>query len=712
MYKILKISILLFFPLFLFAQKSAKEWRKDADTYLDKQCYERSLAAYLEYRKLNPKDNDIYPEMGKCAYEIGAYDDAKRFLTYAFEQKSVATSAYLSMGKTMQALGEYKDAIANYKKYLTLIKSSASDRRMVKDEIKRCASGLNFTDNNSKVFVQNMGDKVNSDGDDFGPIISPNSDEKIYFSSARSISVGGLRDEEGIRDSKFGQYCADIYTTKISSGDWAEPKALSYLINSPRHDVALDFSKDGTLMFYYKGFNLFSGEIYVDTFKTFDERTLNSTPLNSPMNGLAGDGTPFFANDSVMIFSSRRSGGFGGADLYYSIFQNEKWSDAKNFGNNVNSGYDEVSPFLATDGRTLYFSSNHTNGIGDFDIYKCIFDDKTLAWSLPENLGIPINSAGEDAFFRLTKDGTKGFFSSKRKDGYGKRDLYTAYYKSPLAEQVNLSEPDFFFKVKPTELANSNQEDENAAAKIITYKFYPIVYDKDADLLSGKNKATLDAMIDFLNRNENVKVTIVSHSDETTNIDLDAFLSVKRAEKISEFMVKNACKAQQINILGCGSSFPIADNVSDGQPNKIGQKLNRRLELFFHNYQKLPVKLEFDETLVPEYMQSDEHFRFKNIYKGLSYRVQVASMKQMYQGDVLRKYPDVTVEKNGIKDTYDFSIGMFTSFQNADRLQKDLQAQGINAIVVPYISGLSVVDTVKNYSSQYPDLQNFMKNKK
>jgi hypothetical protein len=177
-------------------------------------------------------------------------------------------------------------------------------------------------------------------------------------------------------------------------------------------------------------------------------------------------------------------------------------------------------------------------------------------------------------------------------------------------------------------------------------------------------------------------------------------------------MVKNGCKSQQINILGCGSSFPIADNITDGQANKIGQKFNRRLELSFHNYQKLPVKLEFDETLVPEYMQSDEHFRFKNIYKGLSYRVQVASMKQMYQGDVLRKYPDVTVEKNGIKDTYDFSIGMFTSFQNADRLQKDLQAQGINAIIVPYISGLSVLDTVKNYASQYPDLQDFIKNKK
>ncbi len=710
MYKKLKISILLFLPFIVFGQKTSKEWLSDANTYFENHRYNQSLAAYMEYRKVNPRETQILTNMANCAYEIGAYDEAKRYLTYAFEQKNIDEKAYWIMANILHSNGEYKDAIAYYKKYLTAIKRSAANRRMVKERIKQCATGLNFTDNNAKVFVQNMGDKVNGVGDDFAPIISPTSSDKIYYSSAREGSVGGLRNDDGIRDDKFGTFCSDMFVTKVTNGDWAEPKALSYLINSPRHDVVLDFSTNGTMMYYFKGYSLFSGEIYVDTFKTFDDRTLSSTPFKSPMDASYGDGTPFFVNDTLLLFSSRRAGGFGGADLYYSLYQNNQWQMPRNMGNRINSGYDEVCPFLATDGRTLYFSNNSCNGIGDLDIYKSVFDDKTLTWAVPENMGLPINSPGEDAFFKLSDDGSKGFFSSKRKDGLGNRDLYIAYFKTPLAEQENISEPDYFFKVKPSEVAASEEDNPNKAPKIITYKFSSIGYDKDADLVSAKNKATLDDAVSFLSKNESVKVTIVSHSEETATLDLDAFLSVKRAEKVADYFLKNGCKPQQINMLGAGSSYPIAKNTIDGNPNKIGQKFNRRLDLYFQNYQKLPVKLEFEDNIIPDYMQSEEHFRFKNIFKGLSYRVQVASMKQIYQGDVLKKFPDVMVNRSANSDLYDFSIGIFVNFANADRLQRDLTSQGITtATVVPYINGFSIVNNVKDFVNQYPDLNNFLK---
>ena len=713
MYKLLKISLLLLLPTFLFGQKTGKEWLKDAETYFENQRFERALSAYLEYRKLEPANNEVFANLGASCYEIGAIDDAKRYLNYALEQKRVDDKTYLYMAKTLHANNEFKEAIIQYKKYLTLIKSSAPDRKMVKDDIKRCAVGLNFPDNNSKVFVQNMGDKVNSNFDDFGPVLSPSSDDKIYFSSARNGAVGGLRDENGLRDEKLGAYCSDMFSTKVSNGDWGEPKPLSYLINSPRHDVILDFSSDGKQMYYYRGYSLFSGDIFVDTFKVFDERTLQTTPFKSPMNSEYGDGTPFFVNDTMMLFSSRVKGGRGGTDLYYALFKNGAWKTPQSFGNQVNSVYDEVCPSLSTDGRTLYFSSNNPKGIGSFDIYKSVFDDETLAWSAPENLGFPINSAGEDAYFRLSSDGSKGYFSSKRKDGMGERDLYIAYFKSALTEQDNVSQPDLFFKVKKKDVAKSENEDDKPENKIVNYRFSPLTYDKDADLVSAKNKNTLDNVIAFLTKNPTVKLALVSHSEETTTLDLDAFLSVKRAEKVSDYLVKNGCKASQISVMGCGSSFTLAQNNTDGNPNKIGQKFNRRVDLFFQNYQKLPVKLEFDEQIIPDYMQSGEYFRFKNIYKGLSYRVQIASMKQLYQGEILKKYPDVTIEKALGNDNYDFSIGIFASFENANNLQKDLLKQGIaTAIVVPYVSGFNIAENAKNLVNQYPDLQNFVGKKK
>jgi outer membrane protein OmpA-like peptidoglycan-associated protein len=696
-----------------FAQKSAKEWYKDADAYFQKQRFEKAYNAYIEGLKLDPTKTEVFAKIGASACEKGAFEEAKKYLTIALEQKKIDEKTYFYLGKTAQNNSEFKDAVIHYKKYLTLIKSSAPDRRMVKDEIKRCAAGLNFPDNSTKVFVQNMGEQANSLFDDFAPVVSPTSDEKIYFSSSREGAVGGRRNEEGLRDEKFGTFCADMFSTKIVNGDWSEPKALSYLINSPRHDVLLDFSSDGQQMYYFRGYNLLGGEILVDTFKTFEDRTLNSTPFKSPMLVEIGDGTPYFVNDTMLIFSSRRPGGYGGLDLYYTLFQNGTWQEAVNLGKSINSAYDETTPFLAINGRTLYFSSNNTRGIGDFDIYKSTFDDEKLVWTMPENLGIPINSAGEDAFFRLNSDGSKGFFSSKRKDGFGERDLYIAYYKNPLLEQDNVSVPDLFFKVKKKNAVIDNENSDENVVKVVNYRFSNLLYDKDADLVSAKNRNTLDNMVAFLTKNPTVKVSIVSHSEETSTLDLDAFLSVKRAEKISEYLVKNGCNANQIAVLGCGSSFPIALNNTDGNVNKTGQKFNRRIDLFFANYQKLPVKLDFDDQIIPDYLQSGEYFRFKNVYKGLSYRVQIANMKQMYQGDVLKKYPDVTVEKAPLSDSYDFCIGIFNNFANAERLQKDLTSQGLTSVkIIPYISGFSVAENAKSFLTQYPDLQNFINKKK
>jgi outer membrane protein OmpA-like peptidoglycan-associated protein len=713
MYKTLKISILLLLPLTIFGQKTAKDWLKSADTYFENQSYQQALQAYEAFRTLEPANTEVLLPLGITYLKVGNIDEAKNILQYLVEQKKAEDKVYFFLAQSQHANGEYKEAIANFKKYLSLIKSTAPERKLTKEFIKRCANGLNFPDNTAAVFVQNMGDKVNSLYDDFGPVLSPSSDEKVYFSSAREGNIGGLRNAEGLRDDKAGSFCADMFVTKVTNGDWSEPKPLSYLINSPQHDVVLDFNSDGQQMYYFRGFTLFSGEIYVDTFKSFEERSLNVTPFRSPMTAPDyGDGTPFFVNDTLLFFSSRRAGGFGGADLYFTLYQNGAWTTPQNMGKNINTAYDEITPFLAIDGRTLYFSSNNDAGLGDFDIYKTVFDDQTLGWSKAENIGTPINSAGEDAFFRLSSDGTKGYFSSKRKDGLGGRDLYIAYYKNPLAEQDIVSTPDLFFKVKKKDKKNDDDE-KNDLNKIKNYKFSSFTYDKDADLLSARNRTNLDNMVDFLTKNPNVRVVLASHSEETTTLDLDAFLAVKRAEKISDFLIKNGCNPLQISVLGCGAGFPLAQNIIEGNTNKIGQKFNRRVDLYFQNYQKLPVKLDIDEQIVPEYMQSGENFRFKNIIKGLSYRVQIASLKQMYQGDILKKYPDVLIEKAPNSDMYNFSIGLFTAYSNADRLQKDLVAQGITtAQVIPYINGFSVQNDAKNHVSQYSDLQNFVNKKK
>lgn len=130
------------------------------------------------------------------------------------------------------------------------------------------------------------------------------------------------------------------------------------------------------------------------------------------------------ADGNMKFFSSDRKGGFGGRDLYYMIkLTNGEWSLPKNMGPKINSRYDEDSPFLSIDNKTLYFSSNGTKSMGGFDVFTSS-KDSTGNWGEPSNMGYPLNSTGDDIYYITTADGKTGYMSSFRKDGYGNIDIY------------------------------------------------------------------------------------------------------------------------------------------------------------------------------------------------------------------------------------------------------------------------------------------------
>lgn len=704
-----------FFVHSLFAQKNNKELLQQAESYYEIGKYDKAIGYFTSAQQTLALSTDQQKQLAICYYKVGNTTEALRYLNYVFaESKKTDSEILFFTARCLQDNLEFGEAIRWYKKYLTITSRKSSDRASVKADIMRCANGLKVKNLGSENFVQNLGEEVNSIGDDFAPIPSPNSEDKIYFSSARETSLGGLRNEAGIRDDKKGSYFCDIFSTKLENGAWGDVRPLSYLLNSSRHDVALDFSSDGKQMYYFRSNNLFSGNIFVDTFKTFEERQLTSSPFKSPLIAEEGDGTPFFVNDTLMLFSSRRNGGIGGADLYYALFQQGKWQKPVNLGNEINSPYDEICPFLANDGRTLFFSSNNLKSIGGFDIFTSKYIDDSLKWQKPRNLEIPINSARDDAFFRLNFDGSKAFFSSDRKDGFGQRDLYAVFFKTGIEAQNEVSKPDLFFKVKEIQdsLDNFTKPDKKIAPSVILV-LKSINYDKENDILSNKNQQTLNNILAILRKNPETIIRLASHVEANAGTGLDAFLSMKRAEKVADFLAKEGIASERIKLLGCGAMYPIAQNNLEGTPSQLGQRLNRRIDISFLKEDKA-IKINFEDIEVPDYLQSGEFFRFKNIEKGLSYRVEIAAIKQIYNGDLIERYPDILIERNAEDNVYHYSIGLFTKFQLAEKLQQELILQGVNnAQVIPFINGFKINDEVlKNSVLQYPDLQNFINRKK
>ncbi len=714
----MKIKIVITFCLailittLLEAQSFAK-LRSDAMELFTAGKHRQALVLLKQCQQLKGDDWEVLRAMGISAYYANQLPLTKLMLNAVIENDRKADpSVFLYLGKTLHAEQDFKMAVRAYKEFLRRAKPDDPTRRAVVADVKRCASGLKIMLQPELGLVENLGENVNSLLDEFAPIQSPNFDEKVYFSASREDSDGGLRNDEGFADAKLGTYKSDIYSTVLDNGDWTTPERLeNSLINTSRQEILLDFTNNGRTLYFFRGLTQYSGDIMIDTFKSDVEIRGLPPQFQSPIKAEDSDNSLFFFNDSIIIFASRRAGGFGGSDLYYTVFSEGAWRAPQNMGAIVNSPYDETTPYLAKDGRTLYFSSNSTASMGGFDVFRTTFNEDSLRFLRIENLGKPINSAGDDTHFRLTPDGMKGYFDSNRKEGFGERDIYTALFKNFQKEQTP-SFPVAFYLIETFKKANPIVIDNTP--QVAEFKFSPIFYDTDDDILRGGNLQQIKNILALIKQFSSLKVILTTHSTEGEKTSFDLYFATKRTEKIAKYLIDNGLQNENITLKSVGALYPIAKVFIDGNPNPAGEKMNRRIDIAIANITTETVKITYDILTVSQFMVDLTGEKLKKHIKGLSYKVQVQSTKRIFDTDVLSKYPDAMMEAAGTEGVYQYTVGLFTDFASAEKLRKDLVKEGVrDAWVVPYIDGLRTIgDEAKRFTTRYGDLLNYLAAKK
>lgn len=715
--KFILIFIGVAFSIFKLQAQPLAKIKSDAMTLFNEGKYRESLVLLQTYQQQKGDDKEVIRALGISAYYANQLPLAKQMLSALIDDKKSDPSVFLFLGKVLHHELNFKSAIKTYKEFLRRAKSDDSNRKAVVADIKRCANATKTILQSELALVENLGENVNSLHDEFGPVQSPNDEDKVYFSASREDSEGGLRNEEGINDMKNGKYVSDIYSTFFDGGDWTAPEHLNNgLINTARHEVLLDFTNNGKNLFFFRGLTQFSGEVLVDTFKTDAEMRSLPPLFQGPFNSLEGDNSLRFFNDSILIFASRKAGGFGGLDLYYSVFSEGRWLPAKNMGSTINTPYDETTPYLAKDGRTLYFSSNSIESIGGFDIFKSTFDDDSLKFAKPINLSRPINSAGDDTHFSLTTDGLKGYFSSNRRESsFGARDIYTALFKSSQKEQTP-SVPVAFYMVEAykNQMAQSNTN-APAVSKVASYTFNPIFYDNDDDVLRGDNLKQLKQALNIIKQFSALKIILTVNSKEGEKTSFDIYFGIKRAEKMAKYLTDNGLSNDNIIIKSVGAAYPVAKTFLDGNPNPAGEKLNKRIDLTLANVTTEPIKVTYEMPVMSEFMIDGLGEKIKKHTKGLSYKVQIIATKRIFDNEILTKYSsDAMSEAMGTEGSYQYTLGLFTDFKSADKMRQDLVKEGFkDAWVVPYIDGMRVVgDEAKKHSKSHPDLINYINFKK
>ncbi|MCE3228653.1 MAG: hypothetical protein K0S32_3204 [Bacteroidetes bacterium] len=248
---------------------------------------------------------------------------------------------------------------------------------------------------------------------------------KLFFVSSRYNELGVV-----YADDKNNAETTDLfYTKKIDSITFSKVKSLDGEINSKHNEGPFCFNKKGDIIY-------FTSNDASNLLKIFrSKKTENGWSAPEEMSfcpaGFSSCHPTLSQNEKTIIFSSDVSGGFGGMDLYQVRLENNVWTKATNLGKKINSENNEVFPFLTKDNK-LYFSSNRKEGYGKLDIYFTFLDKKEKIYH-PE---LPINSGSDDFGVFIDSSGTSGYFSSDR-IAQNKDDIFYFYTWIPQLSDFN-----------------------------------------------------------------------------------------------------------------------------------------------------------------------------------------------------------------------------------------------------------------------------------
>jgi len=431
------IIVLLFFITSLYSQDKMKvgKWRKterdsmeNAQHLFDEGNYVIALPIYEALLQNHPKELYLKYVSGLCGlYRSDKHDDALRLLTEVYEKNKKTNEIELDLAKANHLNYKFDEALAFLELYKKKVKKiEAKKQEQIDLLVHYCDNGKKLVANPLPAKLTNIGSPINTEASEYVPVIS--SDESVIIYTYRGKkSVGGLQNVYNQPDP-YGFYYEDVYISyRDSTDNFSEPKDIGPTVNSSSNDAAVALSPDGQKLFIYKDDGTNGGDLYLSLLSGRDwsipERLIGD--VNSP----SWEGScSLSADGKTLYFSSERKGGFGGKDIYKSLLQADgSWGSAINMGEKINTAYDEDGPFIHPDGRILVYSSKGKSSMGGYDIFRTVFNPADSAWTIPENMGYPINSPDDDIYYVLTASGEYGYYSSGKDGGSGLQDIYRVY---------------------------------------------------------------------------------------------------------------------------------------------------------------------------------------------------------------------------------------------------------------------------------------------
>ena len=546
--------------------------------------------------------------------------------------------AYFHLGKLAYTTNQKCDAINYFKKFLTYqgdFDTLFTEAKMLMKWSEEICELIN----NPVPFNPKIVKGISSQLDDYLVSLSPDNEIAYYTRKTKDFQISGYKSEPAFQEKFYFSY-------RIADNVFDNGKEMPYPFNRNENEGGATITGNNKELIYTVCKMVTSPRQYYNcdlySSKNIKGYWTDIVPLERVNRPDTWESMPSVTADGKeLYFVSNRSGGVGGYDIYKSIKdENGEWSEPINIGKPINTSGDEKSPFIHTDTRTLYFSSNGRPGIGGYDIYYVKINDNNEKTEV-KNIGYPINTENDEVGFIVSIDGKYGYFSSNniKNESLGGMDFYYfSLYNEAKPEEVilvkgNLKSEDTTKPIKATVQIKSLEskrvtfipvdEDGDYVASLLknedyllTIKGEDIVYQstyvaaKDsitapviklemevqpievgmhyrlhniyfafnsADILSSSQKV-LDEFIVFLNDHPTMTISIEGHTDNVGSDEFNLILSENRAKAVYNYLVNNGIDANRLQYKGFGETSPIATNETEE-----GRAMNRRTEFVILN---------------------------------------------------------------------------------------------------------------------------------
>ncbi|HUW07568.1 MAG TPA: OmpA family protein [Williamwhitmania sp.] len=381
--------------------RSFKDVFTDAEYYFMYTDYQEALALYQQAQKMQPANFNINYRIGVCLLNIsGLKTKALAYLEYAsqhvssqyqegsYKETFAPTTVWLYLGDAYRIDNKLKEAIECYEKFKSQLDTKdLYNHDFVDQQISACKKAELFLKKPVKTDLEIINFNFPNLELAYNPVISEDG-SSLFFTQHK----------------KFYQA---IYWSKKENGNWSEPESLNIPLQLEGEISISSCSADGKEIFVFVN-DHGNGEVYHSTFN--GKSWSRAEKLNKNIN------TPFWETNAsistdgkTLYFTSNRKGGYGGLDIYKSMKDAEgNWGPAENLGPEINTPYNEESPFFCEDKNTLIFTSQGHENMGGYDIFFSKLGDDGK-FSTPINLGYPINTTDDNLFFcPICDQGIKG----------------------------------------------------------------------------------------------------------------------------------------------------------------------------------------------------------------------------------------------------------------------------------------------------------------